>query len=195
MSSRMKPIIVVGAGPGRSHDGARARLLRPAVPAVRGRRGAFARHQGRHHPDAHARGLPPLWRRRPGAGQGAARRRDRRCRARDQYRAAVGADRRCSATRPAIPSSSTCRSITSSRSCSEAIERAQAGRVHLRHRLTSFRQSDDGVVASFETPDGTARGRRLVSARLRRRAQHGALAARRCGRRRVARTCDACWST
>ena len=37
----------------------------------------------------------------------------------------------------------------------DAIDRRRPGALHLRHRLTSFRQSDDGVVASFETPDGT----------------------------------------
>ncbi|HET7252314.1 MAG TPA: FAD-dependent monooxygenase, partial [Xanthobacteraceae bacterium] len=37
----------------------------------------------------------------------------------------------------------------------EAIDRRRPGALHLRHRLTSFRQKDDGVVASFEMPDGT----------------------------------------
>ena len=37
----------------------------------------------------------------------------------------------------------------------EAIDRRRPGALHLRHRLTSFRQSNDGVVASFETPDGS----------------------------------------
>jgi 3-(3-hydroxy-phenyl)propionate hydroxylase len=37
----------------------------------------------------------------------------------------------------------------------DAIDQRRPGALHLRHRLTSFRQSDDGVVASFETPDGT----------------------------------------
>ena len=32
---------------------------------------------------------------------------------------------------------------------------AAPGALHLRHRLTSFRAIDDGVVATFETPDGT----------------------------------------
>ena len=36
----------------------------------------------------------------------------------------------------------------------DAIDRRRPGALHLRHRLTSFRQSNDGVVASFETPDG-----------------------------------------
>jgi 3-(3-hydroxy-phenyl)propionate hydroxylase len=37
----------------------------------------------------------------------------------------------------------------------DAIDQRRPGALHLRYRLTSFRQSDDGVVASFETPDGT----------------------------------------
>ena len=37
---------------------------------------------------------------------------------------------------------------------SDAIDRRRPGALHLRHRLTSFRQTGDGVVASFETPDG-----------------------------------------
>lgn len=37
----------------------------------------------------------------------------------------------------------------------DAIDRRRPGALHLRHRLTSFRQVNDGVVASFETPDGT----------------------------------------
>src|SRR6478735_5849557 len=36
----------------------------------------------------------------------------------------------------------------------DAIDRRRPGALHLRHRLTSFRQTGDGVVASFETPDG-----------------------------------------
>src|SRR6516225_2458002 len=35
-----------------------------------------------------------------------------------------------------------------------AIDERRPGAFHLQHRLTSFRQSDRGVVASFETPDG-----------------------------------------
>jgi len=35
----------------------------------------------------------------------------------------------------------------------DAIDRRRPGALHLRHRLTSFRQTGDGVVASFETPD------------------------------------------
>ncbi len=37
---------------------------------------------------------------------------------------------------------------------SDAIDRRRPGALHLRHRLTSFRQTGDGVVARFETPDG-----------------------------------------
>jgi len=36
-----------------------------------------------------------------------------------------------------------------------AIDERRPGAFHLQHRLTSFRQSDRGVVASFDTPDGT----------------------------------------
>jgi len=36
----------------------------------------------------------------------------------------------------------------------DAIDRRRPGALHLRHRLTSFRQTGDGVVARFETPDG-----------------------------------------
>src|SRR6476469_1828974 len=36
----------------------------------------------------------------------------------------------------------------------DAIDRRRPGALHLRHRLTSFRQTGSGVVASFETPDG-----------------------------------------
>src|SRR5262249_8274540 len=35
-----------------------------------------------------------------------------------------------------------------------AIDERSPGAFHLQHRLTSFRQSDRGVVASFDTPDG-----------------------------------------
>src|SRR6478752_10238690 len=37
----------------------------------------------------------------------------------------------------------------------DAIDQRRPGALRLRHRLTSFRQSDGGVVASLETPDGT----------------------------------------
>src|SRR4051795_12959616 len=36
----------------------------------------------------------------------------------------------------------------------DAIDRRRPGALHLRHRLTSFRQTGSGVLASFETPDG-----------------------------------------
>lgn len=36
----------------------------------------------------------------------------------------------------------------------EAIDRRRPGALHLRHRLMSFRQRGDGVVASFDTPAG-----------------------------------------
>src|SRR5262245_57238484 len=36
----------------------------------------------------------------------------------------------------------------------EAIDARRPGALHLQHRLTSFRQSNDGVIARFETPDG-----------------------------------------
>ena len=35
-----------------------------------------------------------------------------------------------------------------------AIEERRPGALHLRHQLTSFRQSDHGVIAIFDTPDG-----------------------------------------
>lgn len=35
-----------------------------------------------------------------------------------------------------------------------AIEERQPGAAHLKHRLTSFRTTDDGVIAAFETPNG-----------------------------------------
>ena len=35
-----------------------------------------------------------------------------------------------------------------------ALDERSPGAFHLQHRLTSFRQSDRGVVASFDTPDG-----------------------------------------
>jgi 3-(3-hydroxy-phenyl)propionate hydroxylase len=35
-----------------------------------------------------------------------------------------------------------------------SIEERQPGAAHLQHRLTAFRTTDDGVVATFETPDG-----------------------------------------
>jgi 3-(3-hydroxy-phenyl)propionate hydroxylase len=35
-----------------------------------------------------------------------------------------------------------------------AIEERRPGALHLRHRLTSFRQTDRGVIAIFDTPDG-----------------------------------------
>lgn len=35
-----------------------------------------------------------------------------------------------------------------------ALNRRHPGSVHLQHRLTSFRQDDDGVIATFETPAG-----------------------------------------
>src|SRR6266540_1898155 len=35
-----------------------------------------------------------------------------------------------------------------------AIEQRRPGALHLRHRLTAFRQSERGIVARFETPDG-----------------------------------------
>ena len=76
-----------------------------------------------------------------------------------------------------------------------ALEEKHPGAAHLRHKLLSFRQTDDGVVATFETPDGVQRDRRLVSARLRRRAQHDPRPARHSGRGRVARTRAFCWST
>jgi len=34
------------------------------------------------------------------------------------------------------------------------IEAKTPGHTHLKHKLTTFRQNDDGVVATFETPDG-----------------------------------------
>src|SRR5712672_4581449 len=37
----------------------------------------------------------------------------------------------------------------------EAIDVRTPGALHLQHRLTSFRQHAGGVVATFETPDGT----------------------------------------
>src|SRR5215471_16684994 len=37
----------------------------------------------------------------------------------------------------------------------EAIDARAPGALHLQHRLTSFRQHDGGVIASFETPAGT----------------------------------------
>src|SRR5712691_1755603 len=36
----------------------------------------------------------------------------------------------------------------------QAIDERRPGTLHLQHRLTSFRQHDDGVIASFETPTG-----------------------------------------
>jgi 3-(3-hydroxy-phenyl)propionate hydroxylase len=35
-----------------------------------------------------------------------------------------------------------------------ALEERQPGAAHLQHRLTGFRATDDGVVATFETPEG-----------------------------------------
>src|SRR6266480_1141433 len=35
-----------------------------------------------------------------------------------------------------------------------AIEARRPGALHLRHQLTSFRQSDHGVIARFDTPNG-----------------------------------------
>jgi 3-(3-hydroxy-phenyl)propionate hydroxylase len=35
-----------------------------------------------------------------------------------------------------------------------AVNARHPGAAHLRHKLTSFRSTDDGVVATFETPDG-----------------------------------------
>jgi 3-(3-hydroxy-phenyl)propionate hydroxylase len=37
----------------------------------------------------------------------------------------------------------------------DAIEERRPGSLNLEHRLTSFRATNDGVVASFDTPDGT----------------------------------------
>src|SRR5262245_18175869 len=36
----------------------------------------------------------------------------------------------------------------------EAIDARRPGALHLQHRLTSFLQSNDGVIARFDTPDG-----------------------------------------
>ncbi len=38
---------------------------------------------------------------------------------------------------------------------SDALEERRPGALHLRHRLTSFRAGNDGVIATFETPGGT----------------------------------------
>ena len=85
-----------------------------------------------------------------GPCQGVARRRDRRHRARDQYRAAVGADGTARRRHALSRSSSTCPSITSSRSCAMPSIGARPGALHLRHRLTSFSsRPDDGVVAEL----------------------------------------------
>src|SRR5262249_45918234 len=35
-----------------------------------------------------------------------------------------------------------------------ALDQRRPGAMHLRHRLTSFRQLDDRIIARFETPDG-----------------------------------------
>src|SRR6266508_5114236 len=37
----------------------------------------------------------------------------------------------------------------------DAIDARRPGALHLQHRLTSFRQMNDGVIARFETPAGT----------------------------------------
>lgn len=36
----------------------------------------------------------------------------------------------------------------------DGLEAKTPGHTHLKHKLTTFRQNDDGVVATFETPDG-----------------------------------------
>jgi 3-(3-hydroxy-phenyl)propionate hydroxylase len=36
----------------------------------------------------------------------------------------------------------------------QALKEKHPGQVHLQHKLTGFRMDDDGVVASFDTPDG-----------------------------------------
>ncbi len=36
----------------------------------------------------------------------------------------------------------------------QALNEKHSGQVHLQHKLTGFRTTDDGVVASFDTPDG-----------------------------------------
>ncbi len=36
----------------------------------------------------------------------------------------------------------------------QRIEAKNAGHTHLKHKLTTFRQTGDGVVATFETPEG-----------------------------------------
>ena len=76
----------------RADDSAGVVLLRSALRAAGRRRDAVDRHQGRRHAHAQHRDFPPLWRCRRGAAEGAAHRRDRRHRSRDQPAAAVGRD-------------------------------------------------------------------------------------------------------
>ena len=76
----------------------------------------------------------------------------------------------------------------------DAIDQRRPGALHLRHRLTSFRQEDDGVVASFETPDGAATSKAPISSPATAgaaRCAHSSASRWRASRR----TCAACWST
>ena len=174
--------------PGRADDGAGARLLRPAVPAVRGRRRAS--RSDTKAGTVLTRTLEAF--RRYGVADQVLAKALRVDEIGDVERATNTArpsvqHRRCSARTPAIPSSSTCRSTISSRSCIARIDERQPGAVHLQHRLTSFRATRRRRGRDLRDARRPARGRGLVSARLRRRAQHGARAARHAGRRGVAR--------
>ena len=65
------------------------------------------------------------------------------------------------------------------------------GCVHLRHKLVVVRKPRRWRRRDLRDAGWPARGRRLLSARLRRRTQHHPLAAWHCGRRRVAERADA----
>ena len=181
----MKPVIDRRRRPGRADDGAGARLLRPAVPVVRG--GRRASRSDTKAGTVLTRTLEAF--RRYGVADQVLAKALRVDEIGDVERATNTArpsvqHRRCSARTPAIRSSSTCRSTISSRSCMDALDERQPGALHLRHRLTIVpRRLDDGVVATLRDARRPARGRRLVPARLRRRAQHRARAARHSGRR------------
>ena len=164
--------------PGRSDDRAGAVLLRHSLRRVRGQCRPVDRDQGRHHADAHAGDLAALRRGEQRSDQGHAGRRDRRHRARDQPQPRL---------RQASPAAR--RDAVSVRHQSAAA-RDGAGAARLPGRLgarcSPLPASADVVHAASGQGDARTRHagrqediRRLLSARLRRRTQHGARPARR----------------
>ena len=120
------PVAIVGAGPGRSHHGARPEALRHAARSVRGRGSPVHRNQGGHHAVPVARDLAALRRRTDGAQALHAGRRDRRHRPRDQPPRRPGAALGALRARRAFRSSSTCRSRTWSRRSQQRVHRPAA---------------------------------------------------------------------